>query len=353
MIVSVPLLTWGTLPDTGVSSICAPRPCSRTRSASSRLARGLIVLRSAHSFPAFSPATMPSGPDATDSDDVVVRQGGQDDVDRLGERARRGGPAQTLIDEPLRVLAVTVLPVDGVAGGEVPGGHVASHVSQADESDAQHGYCSPSMVVMSSSDSSRLAASISGSTCSGERNPTIAPSTAGVLERPSDGDGSRDRVVAVGHDTEALDQVKVARQLGLAEALVVLAPVIIGERLDPLAGHRPGQQSRAHRRVRDHADPVALGEREDPALDVALDQRVLRLERLHGRDLLDPSQLLDVEVRDADVADQSLLLELGERRPALLDVLIGDRPVDLVEVDRVDPQPLEAGVRLAQDRNRA
>jgi len=61
-------------------------------------------------------------------------------------------------------------------------------------------------------------------------------------------------------------------------------------------------------------------------------------------------QLLDIEVRDADVANQTLVPELGKRAPSLLDVVVRDRPVDLVEVDRVDPQPLEAGMRLAHDR---
>ena len=50
------------------------------------------------------------------------------------------------------------------------------------------------------------------------------------------------------------------------------------------------------------------------------------------------------------MADEALLLQLGERRPALLDVRRRDRPVDLVEVDRVDAEPLQAGIGLAQDR---
>ena len=95
---------------------------------------------------------------------------------------------------------------------------------------------------------------------------------------------------------------------------------------------------------------MLAGVGEDRSLDAAFDQRVLRLERLDRRDLLDPPQLLDVEVRDADVADELLVGELGEGRPALLDVLLGDRPVDLVEIDRLDAEPLEAGLCLAEDR---
>src|SRR5262249_21290273 len=44
-----------------------------------------------------------------------------------------------------------------------------------------------------------------------------------------------------------------------------------------------------------------------------------------------------------------LRLELGEGRPALLEVLVGARPVNLVEVDRLDAEPREARVDLPAD----
>ena len=65
MIVSVPDCTWGTLPDTGASSISAP--LARTCSATLRLTRGLTVLTSTQVFPSARPATIPSGPEATSS----------------------------------------------------------------------------------------------------------------------------------------------------------------------------------------------------------------------------------------------------------------------------------------------
>jgi hypothetical protein len=142
----------------------------------------------------------------------------------------------------------------------------------------------------------------------------------------------------------------VAGELWLLETRIVLAPIVLGQVLDPLAVHPAGQQPGADRRVDDHADPLALGEGQNLLLDLAGEQGVLRLQRLHRRDLLDSAQLPGVEVRHADVTDKSLLLQLSEGRPALLDVLVGDRPVDLVEVDRVDAQPLQARMRLAQDR---
>jgi hypothetical protein len=111
--------------------------------------------------------------------------------------------------------------------------------------------------------------------------------------------------------------------LRLGEAPVLLAPVIVRQRRDPIAGHPARQQPGSHRRVDDHADPLAFGERQDLALGLARDERVLRLERLDRRELLDATKLRDVEVRDADVSDEALLLELRQSGPALLDVLSG------------------------------
>ncbi len=95
--------------------------------------------------------------------------------------------------------------------------------------------------------------------------------------------------------------------------------------------------------------PSRLREWQELPLSIPPDQRVLRLQRLDRRDLLDRPQLPDAEVRDADLAHQALLLELGERRPCLLDVLRRDRPVDLVEVDRVNAK-VASGWRPPQDR---
>src|SRR5918994_1881237 len=69
MIASCPASRVARLPETGASSICAP--VSATRSASRRLAAASIVLMSAYTFPAPSPARIPSGPDATSSTAAV------------------------------------------------------------------------------------------------------------------------------------------------------------------------------------------------------------------------------------------------------------------------------------------
>src|SRR5439155_20705824 len=52
----------------------------------------------------------------------------------------------------------------------------------------------------------------------------------------------------------------------------------------------------------------------------------------------------------ADVAHEPFLLQLGEGRPALLDLLVRDRPVNLVEVDRRHAEPGEAPFDFAPER---
>ncbi|HZE29729.1 MAG TPA: hypothetical protein VE055_06485, partial [Gaiellaceae bacterium] len=50
------------------------------------------------------------------------------------------------------------------------------------------------------------------------------------------------------------------------------------------------------------------------------------------------------------LALEALFLQLDEGRPALLDLLVRDRPVDLVEVDCLDAQPPQARLALALQR---
>src|SRR5439155_18781582 len=101
----------------------------------------------------------------------------------------------------------------------------------------------------------------------------------GIAECPGDRDGTGGHAVALGHGLEALDERKPLAELRLLETWVVLAPVVLGQACDPLAGHRPGQQAGAHRRVDDHADALALSERKDLLLHLAIDERVRRLPR--------------------------------------------------------------------------
>src|SRR5436190_7534 len=162
--------------------------------------------------------------------------------------------------------------------------------------------------------------------------------------------GANACVMSYGDGSQALNQRQVLGELWLLEAGGALPPVVVRKALDPLPRHGAGQQSRPHRRVDDHADSLALAERQNLVLRFAVDQRVWRLQRLDGGDCLSTLQLFDAEVRDADVACEALSFELGQRGPTFLDLLVGGRPVDLVEVDRVEPEPRKAALELAPER---
>jgi hypothetical protein len=61
-----------------------------------------------------------------------------------------------------------------------------------------------------------------------------------VASRLRDGDGGWDGVVAVGNGAQAGDQFEVAGKARLREACVALSPVVVGQVVDPLAGHPAG-----------------------------------------------------------------------------------------------------------------
>ena len=93
------------------------------------------MLISTQIFPAARPARIPSGPEATASSTPSSGSGGEDDVGGLGDLARGVAPLQAVVNELLGVLAVSLLAVDLVSGGEKTGCHVAAHVTEADEAD--------------------------------------------------------------------------------------------------------------------------------------------------------------------------------------------------------------------------
>src|SRR6185503_4306360 len=171
-----------------------------------------------------------------------------------------------------------------------------------------------------------------------------------VAKRPRDRHRTRRGAVALSDALQPLDELEAPREVRLPEALAAPAPVVVRQPLDPLARHLPGQHPGGHRRVDDHADPLALAERQDLVLDLTVEQRVRRLQRLDRRDRLGAAQLPDREVRGADVTDEAFVLQLGEGRPALLELLVRDREVDLVEVDRLDAEAAQAGLALASER---
>src|ERR671922_224633 len=343
MIVSVPDCTCGTLPDTGASIITAPP--AWTRRAKSRLALGLTVLMSIQVLPAVRPARIPSGPDATFS---RIPSFGRDVKTTSADCATSRGVSHQCSPESMRCCAVSRLRSSPQTA------YPAARKRAAIFPPMWPRPTKPIVVVasvMSGAPFDRREVVLVEVEVGGadDRVDLVGAAEADdravnrrVDQRPGDGDGADTRLVAVRHRPQALDQLEVLREPRLLEARVALAPVVVGKARDPLARHRAGEHPGAHRRVGDHPDAVAGGGRPGTGLGPPPGQRVQRPPRLHPPGLLDAAELLDAEVRDTDVAREPLLPELSDRRPAFVDLVLGNRPVDLVQVDRVEPEPLEA-----------
>ena len=204
----------------------------------------------------------------------------------------------------------------------------------------------PFDLAMSSSASSRFAAATIGSTWSGRRKPTIAPSTAGLRSVQATATAPGRRAVALGDGRQPLDEREVLGELRLLEARVVLAPVVLGQALDPLPGHPAGQQARspsASRRSR--RSPRArrtAGSRPRPrARPASTAAAASRPARSAGSRRSCATSKFETPMWRTRPCSFS---SAKAAQPSSMSSL-GDRPVDLVEVDRVDAQPLEA--RLA------
>ncbi len=56
-----------------------------------------------------------------------------------------------------------------------------------------------------------------------------------------------------------------------------------------------------------------------------------------------------IEVGYADAADEALVAQFDQCLPAAFEVALGERTMNLVQVDPVDPEAREAGLELAPD----
>src|SRR5271157_1863122 len=128
------------------------------------------------------------------------------------------------------------------------------------------------------------------------------------------------------------------------------APVGLCHRLD--TGPREGirQDSRRHRAVYDDARRVRDAPGKHGCRGVARDERERRLQRIDVTDSLTPLEQSGVEVAQANRPDLALVLEVAHLAPRILRRharLIG--PMDLIEVDALDPESPERRLALAPD----
>ena len=236
MIVSVPVSACGTLPETGASSIRAP--IDRTRSAIVDAGLGADGAHVDVDLPGRQPGEDAVRPGGDRLERRVVADHAEHDVGGGRDLARRRLPAQAAVDQRLRLG-------DGAVGGVHLDGRRRAGGRRSGRPSSRGRRIRPTLIVSppsicstSSALSSRPAALRIGSTWSGRRKPTIAPSTAGL--RSVHATATAPGVVSWRSRDGRPSAATCARcreSCGLLEARVVLAPVVVGQALDPLAGH--------------------------------------------------------------------------------------------------------------------
>ncbi len=109
-----------------------------------------------------------------------------------------------------------------------------------------------------------------------------------------------------------------------------------------------GEEAAAERAVGHEPDAQFARGGQDPGLHVAGPQRVFALQRRDRMHRVAAAQLIGAGFRDADRADLALVLQPAELAHRLLDRDARIDPVQIVEVDVLEPEPLQAGLhRLA------
>ena len=127
---------------------------------------------------------------------------------------------------------------------------------------------------------------------------------------------------------------------------VLLVEVV--DRADPA-----GEEAAAERAVGDEADPELAHRRQDLRLGIARPERVLGLQRRDRMDGVRAANRVRGRLGEPEVAHLPLLDELGHRADGLLDRRLEVDAVLVVEVDRLDAEPLAATPRRRSGRTRA
>ncbi len=248
------------------------------------------------------------------------------------------GPRVEAVDEPFADLARR-LPEQAAAPIPVRRHLLPQLVVGARRLHPPRGY-SASSRASSSGEGSHSPAAAFARTCSGVVAPAITEATVGWAARPpiATSSGFRPRSRAKRSSASIRSHVASSTSSPCAARRV---PSGAG----PAAAVLAGQQTAREREVREQPDPEPLADRDQVALGLAREPRVLVLRRDErrkpalGRDAVGLLDLRRAQVRRADEPHLALAHELVHRAERLLDRGHAVGPVVLVEIDVVGAEP--------------
>ena len=155
--------------------------------------------------------------------------------------------------------------------------------------------------------------------------------------------------ITLGDLFQILDKFERSTKLRLKEIGTHSAMVVRSQGLKAGTVEFARKQAPLDRAVRDDAHLVPPAIVQQFIFHFAMEHAVGRLERDGGVNLLHAFDLLDGEIRYAEVSNLALIEKPGHFLPGLFDVFVGVGPVHLVEVDDVDAESFQAGMTFVPD----
>src|SRR5262245_15214247 len=151
----------------------------------------------------------------------------------------------------------------------------------------------------------------------------------------------------LGRRPQRSEQVQILLEVSFLETRVGVAAVARDQVV--ALGEDAAEESTAKRGIGHEPDLELIERRQDLGLDVAGPERILGLQRAQRMHRVGAADRLGTGLAEAEVAHLALLDETRHGADRVLDRNVGIDAMDVIEVDRVDAEPLEAC--LAGDRH--
>ena len=156
--------------------------------------------------------------------------------------------------------------------------------------------------------------------------------------------------MARGDRLQRIGELQVAGELVAGKFRVSRAPIIGRQRPRALDAEPAAEEPGLHRAVDDHARPVRCAPWDLASTCLAADQRERRLQGVHVTDPLGRFELGHPMIGEPGGADLPLALQVEERAPVLGDGgAIRRWPMELEEIEPLDAEPAQRGLRLAPE----